>query len=273
MRSLIVIPAYNVGQKIRPVLDSLNKGRYDVIVIDDGSTDETGRIVEESGVKLIRHDTNLGLSLAYSSGFEYARNNGYRKVITIDADGQHDPKCVVEFVAKLQSNDCVMGNRFYEIDNIPSCKIASNLIASLIVYSVTGVKLHDVSCGFRGFNIKYLLSGSQFDRFEIIYEQLYQILSSELNIATVDIPVIYPPSELYCTKTSEMMGLVNASIRHCDNKLFLPVLQFILDSVTRKVDFNFEIEGYQFYCFYIPNTDSYICQTDLKKAKSFYDYE
>ena len=273
MNSLIVIPAYNVGQKIRPVLDSLKKGKYDIIVIDDGSIDETSRIVEESGVSLIRHETNMGLSQAYNTGFEYARNNGFKRVVTLDADGQHDPAYVDEFVKKLSVNDCVIGNRFYDIDNIPSCKIASNLIASLIVYSVTGVKIRDVSCGFRGFNLEYFTSGRIFDRFEIIYEQLYQVLSSELKVDTVDIPVIYPCSELYCTKISEMVGLLNASIRHCDNKEFLPVLHRILEGVAKKVDFHFEIEGYKFYCFYIPNLDSYICQTDLKKAKTFYENE
>ena len=270
---LIIIPAKDVGLKIKPVLCKLVDKRDNVIIIDDGSKDNTSNVIEEAGFKFIKHKENRGLSHAIHSGLEYARANNFNFAITLDADGQHDPEYVDEFILKLNQYDCVLGNRFHDISGIPSCKIASNLLASLIVFSITGIRLSDVSCGYHGFRMGVLPDQSNIAGFEVVYEQLFSILERGISFTTVNIPVVYPSDELLCTKVDEIISLMNVSIRHCHKRSFLPTLELIMENAVKRKDIHVEVDGYMFHCFYLPGMDSYICQTDLDKVKQFYGYE
>lgn len=271
MNNLIIIPAYNVESKIKSVLDFLKCKKENVIVIDDGSADNTSQIVINENFRLIRHKKNMGLSQAINSGLEYAKVNGFERIVTIDADGQHDPEFIDEFISKLDLYDCVLGNRFFDISHVPSCKIASNLLASLIFFSITGKKITDVSCGYRGFKLASLTWQSIIDNFEVIYEQLYCILRQEIKYSIVNIPVIYPCDELHCTKINEIIGLLNVSIKYCGCQKSLMILRYMFDNIIEKKNFRVTIEGFEFYCFCIPHLNSYIFQTELNKAKSFYE--
>lgn len=92
MNVLIIIPGYNVENQIRPLLHALKQTcNIDVLVIDDGSQDNTARVVDENGYKLIKHENNKGLASAINTGLCYAVDNDYDNIITLDADGQHDP--------------------------------------------------------------------------------------------------------------------------------------------------------------------------------------
>lgn len=271
MNELIIIPAYNVESKIKAVLDKLKSKKDNVIVIDDGSIDKTSQIVENEGFKLIQHKNNMGLSKAFNSGLKYANSNKYEYVITIDADGQHDPNLIDSFISKFDSYDFVIGNRFYNIGCIPSSKIASNLFASLVVYSITDKMITDVSCGFRGIKLDKLINQSYSKDFEIVYDQIYYLLSRNIKYSVVNIPVIYPYDELHCTKVNEIIGLINVSIKYCSDKDFLKTLKHVLYNTIKRKDFHVKIKSISFYCFYISQVDSYIFQTDLSKATQFYN--
>ena len=112
---------------------------------------------------------------------------------------------------------------------------------------------------------------SKIANFEVVYEQLYSILNKELKYSFVNIPVIYPYDELHCTKVSEIIGLINVSIKYCSSQKILMNLRHVLDNTIKRKDYNVTIESFNFYCFYIPHVDSYIFQTDLNKIKSFYE--
>lgn len=270
MNYLIIIPAYNVESKIKIVLDRLKSKKENAIVVDDGSTDKTSQIIKDESFRLIKHKRNMGLSQAINSGIKYAKDNNFEYIITIDADGQHDPKSIDEFIIKLDSYDCILGNRFYNINCLPSCKIASNLFASLIVYSITGKVITDVSCGYRGFKLANQITLNNCNSFEIIYEQLYSILKQNIKYTIVNIPVIYPYDELHCTKVNEIIGLINVSIKYCNNQKLLMSLKHVLDNTIKRKDFHVTIKSFNFYCFYISDVDSYIYQTDLNKVTLFY---
>ncbi len=101
---LAVVPAYNeartVGRVVRAIRD--RAPGLDVVVVDDGSTDGTGQVAEDSGARVLRHPFNLGIGGAVQTGFVYALDNGYDYMVQVDGDGQHDPDEIPKLIAAMQ---------------------------------------------------------------------------------------------------------------------------------------------------------------------------
>ena len=90
----ILIPAYNAEETLGSVLKKIEPLKMDTIVVNDGSSDETKRVVSENGAHLLEHPLNLGKGAALQTGFQYILQKDYQVVITLDADGQHDPSAM-----------------------------------------------------------------------------------------------------------------------------------------------------------------------------------
>jgi glycosyltransferase involved in cell wall biosynthesis len=114
VRYLVAIPALNEAAVIGSVLESLAKVHplEDVVVVDDGSRDETGRIVRAYGAKVLTHAINLGVGAAMGTAFKYAAAHGYEAVVQFDGDGQHRAEHLAELVVAAASADIVIGSRF-----------------------------------------------------------------------------------------------------------------------------------------------------------------
>ncbi len=97
---LVLIPAYNEAERIAGVIAS-TKRFFPVLVVDDGSTDETADIASGLGAEVIRQYPNRGKGAALLEGFKYANDNGYEAVLTLDADGQHDPEEIPLFIGEF----------------------------------------------------------------------------------------------------------------------------------------------------------------------------
>lgn len=153
MKIGIVIPAYNAGDEIQHVLlkalDHIPNTR--VCVIDDGSTDETANIATSLGVTLLRHQENSGKGKALKSGFRVALNKRWDGVITLDADGQHDPDAIPRFISIFTERDCdiALGTRQFRIGEMPLDRICSNRLSSLVVSCVSKTWIPDSQCGYR----------------------------------------------------------------------------------------------------------------------------
>ena len=152
--TLIVIPAFNEASNIVSVLDeisNLSMG-YNVLVVDDGSTDNTFDLAIEHGVLALRLPFNLGVGAAMRLGFKYAFQNGYQSVVQVDADGQHVPRYIYSLVSQLSSYDVVIGSRFADgasgFEVTGSRRLAMRLLAAALS-KITRVKLTDVTSGFR----------------------------------------------------------------------------------------------------------------------------
>jgi glycosyltransferase involved in cell wall biosynthesis len=116
-RALAVVPAYNEVSTLGRVIASLREHapELEILVIDDGSTDDTRRVAEASGVRVLRHPFNLGIGGAVQSGFQFALEHGYDYMIQVDADGQHDPGEVLKLFEVMQGPDradMICGTRF-----------------------------------------------------------------------------------------------------------------------------------------------------------------
>ncbi len=155
----VVIPAYNeeenipiLYQKLKKVLDNL-KEDYEIIFVDDGSTDRTPEILEEIAqkdkkVKVIRFRRNFGQTAAIYAGFEHATGD---IIITMDADLQNDPEDIPKLLEKIREGyDIVSGWRKERKDPFLSRKLPS-MIANWIISKVTGVKLHDYGCTLKAY--------------------------------------------------------------------------------------------------------------------------
>lgn len=153
----ILIPAYNEGKYIKDVILECRRYGNDIIVVNDGSTDNTGEVLKSfsdlSGPKviLIEHETNKGKGEALKTGFQCALENDYCGVVTIDADGQHKVSEIADFLNTVETNnpDVIVGSRLKNTEGMPFIRLATNKFTSWLVSAVAGKKISDVQSGFR----------------------------------------------------------------------------------------------------------------------------
>jgi glycosyltransferase involved in cell wall biosynthesis len=151
---LVVIPAFNEEAVLGRTLDALLQevSSNQVLVVSDGSTDKTSQIVNDRKINLLELPFNLGVGAAMRSGFQFAKENGFQKVIQFDADLQHQPKYIKEIVSELDKYDVVVGSRF-AANSSYKVSFVRSLAMGLLKDSVTrhiGRKMTDVTSGFRG---------------------------------------------------------------------------------------------------------------------------
>src|SRR5687768_14681532 len=128
---------------------------FEIVVIDDGSTDTTAAHAEAQGAVVIRHPFNLGIGGAMQSGYKYALRNGYDVAVQIDGDGQHKPEYLPDLLAALQTEgdeaDMVTGSRFLGDPGykVPLGRRLGNLIFAVVMSTITRRKVTDPTSGFR----------------------------------------------------------------------------------------------------------------------------
>ncbi len=265
IRILLVLPAFNVGSVIGDVISRLP--RYDTLVVDDGSQDNTFAVAEKLGYLVIRHPSNLGLSSAIRTGEQYAISHGYTHILLMDSDGQHPPELFSTFCSALYTSDFVLGDRFSQLDCIPPQKVASNLFASLLVKEVTGIFVRDVSCGYRGYRLTPHPTDAMLGGYCEIYRQILMFAFAGVLPTRVSVPAIYDVSQPLVTKRSELLALCIALSLFSSN---IPLLSRVSDLVNMKADIAVQIEGIPFLAQYLKDLDSYIFSTDSAKAEILY---
>ena len=153
----LLIPAYNEDKYIKGVIESSSKYGMDIIIIDDGSSDYTASVIKSlipvynPLLKLISHSQNLGKGQALITGFNYIKENDYTGVITLDADGQHDTREIMDFleVVRRVDPDLIVGNRLNNTTGMPFIRLATNVFTSWIISKIAGKKISDVQSGYR----------------------------------------------------------------------------------------------------------------------------
>jgi glycosyltransferase involved in cell wall biosynthesis len=177
VKCLVIIPAYNEEKKIASVIQGVKKSfsGMDVLVVDDGSSDETPHQAMEAGAKVILHHFNLGYGTALQTGYKYALKEGYEVLVQMDGDGQHDPSSIQELLGVIQRGeaDMVIGSRFLKTKStVGSGKIYQasfirrlgmrvfGTITSLIIRQ----KITDSTSGYQAMNHRVLewVSSDQF---------------------------------------------------------------------------------------------------------------
>ncbi|RNC62987.1 MAG: Polyprenol monophosphomannose synthase [Candidatus Dichloromethanomonas elyunquensis] len=162
LKIAIIIPAHNEEMIIQQVIESVQKAVSDstIIVIDDGSMDNTYAKAKSTGAITIRLAVNLGIGGAVQTGLIYAAQHGFDYAVQVDGDGQHDPKEIIRLLRPLILNqaDLVIGSRYIEKSGFQSTflrRIGSRYLNDLI-YLITGLKITDSTSGFRACNSKII---------------------------------------------------------------------------------------------------------------------
>ena len=149
-KTWIIIPANNEEKNIAEVVKKSKKFSEKVVVVDDGSQDKTLFIAEKSGAFVLKHIVNLGKGAALKTGCEYAVKKGAEKIVVLDADGQHDPKEIPEFVKALDNVDIVFGYRRLN-KKMPFVLRYGNWFIFFMTKLLFGLKIADTQCGYRSF--------------------------------------------------------------------------------------------------------------------------
>jgi len=166
----VVIPAFNAEKSLMDVIKGVCRfiPGENVVVIDDGSQDNTSVVARGEGVIVLRHSKNLGKGSALKTGFNYLlRLSHIVAIFTIDSDGQHDPAEIPSFIKTFESTgaDIVIGNRMNEIRNMPAIRKFTNLLTSAIISRIAGCEIKDSQSGYR------LISRRVLEKIELVTER------------------------------------------------------------------------------------------------------
>ena len=156
---LVVVPAYNESETIAAVVEAVRERapRFDTLVIDDGSTDNTNELAARAGARVVKLPFNLGIGGAVQTGFVYAREHGYGFLAQVDADGQHDAAELERLVETMQDEDVdmVCGSRFLTDDHrypAPISRRTGIHIFAFVLSRIVGMPVSDPTSGFRLYN-------------------------------------------------------------------------------------------------------------------------
>lgn len=195
MRFLVLIPAYNEEKKIGPIIKEIINNNWEVVVIDDASSDDTINVSLASGARVLSHFINRGQGAALKTGIEYALSKGYESVVFFDADGQMMVSEIKKFANLLSTGefDVILGSRFIgRVENIPFAKEIVLKMALVFSRLLTGLKLTDVHNGFQGWNRSGLEKISLIqDRQAYASEILNEIAGKKLKYKEIPVTIKY----------------------------------------------------------------------------------
>jgi len=190
----VVIPAYSEQRMIRDVVQRVRKYVQTVIVVDDGSPDRTAEEAAAAGAVVVRHTANMGKGVALNTGLNYARQNQFDYLITLDADGQHDPADIPRFIEAYERTGIpvLIGNRMGALSNMPQVRKWTNRGMSWFLSRSMNQYVPDTQCGFRLYRCDVLpFIEAHSTRFAAESEILLHIASRGIRMDAVPIAVIY----------------------------------------------------------------------------------
>lgn len=151
MKTCILIPTYNEAKTIASLIVQIHKQNLDILIVDDGSHDNTAQIAQDSGATVLRNHENQGKGASLIKGFDYALNRDFDAVITMDGDGQHLVEDIPYFMrlAKYSDSGILIGNRMSKTKSMPYVRILTNKFMSWFISKIARQQIPDTQCGFR----------------------------------------------------------------------------------------------------------------------------
>lgn len=215
----VIIPAYNEANTLQDVIFGIQSylPNVQIVVVNDGSDDDTGNIARRCGVRVVEHLENFGKGAALISGFKVALEEGGRWIATIDGDGQHEPRFLLDLLEAVRSRnaDIAIGSRMGDLSSMPVHRILSNKITSMLVsWRAGGVRIEDSQCGLRVIKsrvlrkIKLSVGGFQTES-----ELLIRAGRQGFNIISVPILTVYGESKSSIRHVRDTLKFIMLIIR------------------------------------------------------------
>ncbi|MCH8830528.1 MAG: glycosyltransferase family 2 protein [Planctomycetes bacterium] len=206
IRTLTALPVFNEAQHLEPVLREVRRYSDDILVIDDGSSDGTPELLAtQTDLQILTHEENQGYGAALRSAFLFAVEQDYDVLVTIDCDGQHEPRLIPELAAAVfpdgeEPIDIVSGSRYlrsFDGDSIPpEERRRINMDITRLVNERLGLSLTDTFCGFKAYRVASL---PQLEISELGYAmplQLWvQAVNAGMRIVEFPVPLVYLEEE------------------------------------------------------------------------------
>ena len=220
---IAVIPAYQAA----PTLDAVVRAtaqHLQVLVVDDGSTDDTSAVAREAGAEVLRQEPNQGKGAALRRGFAHALDAGATAVLTLDADGQHDPACAPDFLAAWRERGAplIIGQR--DFSQMPMARRLGNSLATRTFSWAVGRHIADNQSGYRLIArplLPHLLHSSE-DGFEFEVEMITDAIRADLDIDWVAIPTIYEDAGSHISPLSHVSNFLRVA-REARRKVGTPL--------------------------------------------------
>lgn len=199
MKLIVLLPALNEEQTVATVIASIPKNilgvtDQEVIVVDDGSSDQTASRAAAAGATVVSHGWNRGLGVAFQTGVDAALRHGADIIVTIDADGQFSPSDIPTLVKPLIDHraDVVTASRFLDpalVPEMPWIKRWGNQRVAKLVSFLSGQKLADAACGFRAYSREAVLNLNLFSRFTYTQETLLNLIFKGFRVQEIAVKV------------------------------------------------------------------------------------
>jgi glycosyltransferase involved in cell wall biosynthesis len=191
---IAIVPTYNEESRIGPVVRGTLPYVDLVVVIDDGSSDQTADIAAQDGALVLKHIENTGAGAATMTGIEAAKRLGATVVVTLDGDGQHDPTDIPAMLAPVIDDhaDIVFADRFKTLNRIPFIRRVFNGLGNILTLFSTGKWVSDSQCGFKVFGHRALFDVDlKMSGFEFCTEIVREAVRNKWRIVEVPTKVVY----------------------------------------------------------------------------------
>lgn len=194
----VIVPTYNNHKTLRRVLDSVLDFTSNLIIVNDGSTDETVEILKHySQYTQIHHPKNLGKGRALRNGFRKAIEMNFEYAITIDSDGQHFASDIPNFIAEIQNepNSLLIGSRNMTQENVPKKSSFGNKFSNFWFKFETGIQLEDTQSGYRLYPLRLIPKQFYTNKFEFEIEVIVRSAWKGIVVKNIPVQILYDPLE------------------------------------------------------------------------------
>ncbi|MGE0734418.1 MAG: glycosyltransferase family 2 protein [Alphaproteobacteria bacterium] len=212
----VVIPAYNEAKTIADLVRRVQHHVAHVVVVDDGSADDTAQLLAGTGAGVVRHAVNRGKAASLMSGFRKALAEGATAIVSLDGDGQHRPDDIPRFLAAMRAHpgDLIIGSRLADRAAFPPSRYRANRIANFWLSWASGYPIEDSQCGFRVYPRAALEKISvPTDGRGFVFESEFLIAAAHAGVRArfVPIPALYdraPPRASHFRPVADIAGIV-----------------------------------------------------------------
>ena len=216
-RYCVVIPAFNSAHTLGELVRAIHAKQLDIIVVNDGSSDQTAQTASRAGAVVISHLRNMGKGAALRAGFRHALRLGYDGVITIDSDGQHDPKDIGALIQTAEQRQAriVIGNRMADGRMMPPLRRWTNRLMSRLISRLMAQEVPDSQCGFRFIRSDALAAlPMASNHFDLETELLLAAARRHWTVVSVPIATIYDNHRSHIHPLQDGLRFVRVIIRY-----------------------------------------------------------